>query len=169
MQQTWMPDVLPQAATTIAIANEIVFAAEVEEWLSIRAHVPVTWSPRGNGLLAVHDVAEAAARIGELGDEGSWGVLRRTHAAKWAQCMRVDGGWIVEVNGVPGPDCFARRVQRLEKRRRLRRGSKRVRDHGRLMAVYRPEDVTHTALGAAEIMWSWLRGSLPEGYVLYEL
>ena len=170
MTQTWMPEVRPEAATIIATANEIVFAADVEEWLrTTRPHVPVTWSPRGNGLLAVRDAGEVAVRVGELRDEGSWGVVSRAHAGRWAQCMRVDGGWIVEVNGIPGPDCFARRVQRVAKPRRTLRGRRRVRDKGHLMAIYLPQDVVLTALGAAEIMWSWLRGSVPDGYALRDL
>src|SRR6188474_624987 len=122
MQETWMPEVRPEAATISAIANEIVFVAEVEEWLRTRRGVPVTWSPRGNGLLAVRNADEVAARVGELRDEGEWGLLRRENAERWAQCMRVDGGWIVEVNGIPGPECFARRVQRVAKPRRSLRG-----------------------------------------------
>ena len=169
MTQTWTPEVRPDATDIIATANEIVFAVEVEEWLRTRPHVPVTWSPRGNGLLAVRDASEVAVRVGELREEGSWGVVRRAHAARWAQCMRVDDGWIIEVNGSPGPDCFARRVQRVEKSRRTLRGRRRVRDKGRLMAIYIPQDVVSTALGAAEIMWSWLRGSVPDGYTLREL
>ncbi|WP_457100173.1 hypothetical protein [Microbacterium sp. P5_E9] len=169
MQETWTPEVRPEVAPIIATANEIVFAADVEEWLRTRRHVPVTWSPRGNGLLAVRDVAEVAARVGELRDEGQWGLLRRENAARWAQCMRVDGGWIVEVNGIPGPECFARRVQRVAKPRRTLRGPRRVSDKGRLMAIYLPQDVVPTALGVAEIMWSWLRGSVLDGYALRDL
>ena len=169
MQETWMPEVRPEAAPIIAIANEIVFAADVEEWLRTRRGVPVTWSPRGNGLLAVRNVGEVAVRVGELRDEGEWGLLRRENAERWAQCMRVDGGWIVEVNGIPGPDCFARRVQRVAKPRRALRGQRRVRDKGQLMAIYLPQDVVPTALGAAEVMWSWLRGSVPDGYALRDL
>jgi hypothetical protein len=170
MTQTWMPEVRPEAATIIATANEIVFAADVEEWLrTARPHVPVTWSPRGNGLLAVRDADEVALRVGELRDEGSWGVVRRAHVGRWAQCMRVDGGWIVEVNGIPGPDCYARRVQRVARPHRTRRGLRRVRDRDRVMAIYLPQDVVLTALGAAEIMWSWLCGSVPDGYALRDL
>src|SRR6478609_6946938 len=160
MRDTWMPEVLPEAAAIIAVANEIVFASDVEEWLRAQPQVPVTWSPRGNGMLAVRDIPEVAVRVGELREEGSWGVVRRAQAERWAQCMRVDGGWIVEVNGTPGPDCYVSRVQRREKPRRLSlRGRRRVHDKGRLMATYQRQDVVSTAQGVAEIMWSWLRGA----------
>lgn len=168
--QTWMPGVRPESATIVAVAEEVVFAAEVEEWLRARPHVPVTWSPRGNGLLAVRDAGTLAERVGALRGEGSWGVVRRAQAALWGQCMRVDGGWIVEVNGIPGPDCFTRRVQRLESSRlHVLRGRRRVRDAGRLMAIYLPQDVVPTAQGVAEILWSWLRGSVREGFALRDL
>jgi len=170
MRETWMPEVRPETEPIIAIANEIVFATEVEEWLRARRSVPVTWSPRGNGLLAVRDIGEVAVRVGELREEGSWGIVKRTTATRWAQCMRVEGGWIVEVNGVPGPDCFVRRVQHSEKRRRLSlRGRRRVLHNGRLMAIYQRQDVVPSAHDAAAIMWAWLRGSLPAHYELRDL
>lgn len=88
MRDTWMPEVLPEAAALIAVANEIVFAADVEEWLRARPSVPVTWSPRGNGLLAVRDIPEVAVRVRELRDTGSWGLVRRAQADRWAQSER---------------------------------------------------------------------------------
>lgn len=156
-------------------AREAAFAVEVESWLRSTVAAPaVTWSPRGNGLIAVRSVAEVAERVNALLTAGSWAVVRRTHAPQWAQCMRVDGGWIVEVNGIPGPDCFARRVQ-VERRRprgirKSSRGRRRVHDAGRLMADYLNDDVMMRPAMVAEIIWTWLRASaLPDGYALRDL
>lgn len=42
MRETWMPEVVREAESIIDVANEIVFAAEVEESLRARRSVPVT-------------------------------------------------------------------------------------------------------------------------------
>ncbi len=173
MVRTSLPVQRPGGAVA-APEMEQAFATEVESWL--RHHVvaapPVTWSPRGNGLIAVRSVDEIAERVSGLLTEGSWAVARRTHASLWAQCMRVDGGWIVEVNGVPGPACFTRRVQQARGRPRLWQaiGRRRVYDAGHLMADYLPHDVLTSPLQVAQIMWAWLRASsLPDGYALRDL
>ena len=143
MSTTWMPEVKPEAGAIVTSEDEARFAREVEAWIQSQAFAAptVTWSYRGRGAMWVLDVGDLAERVGGLTDEGDWGVIRRTHAPRWAQCMRVDGGWIVEVNGIAGPDCFARRVHSA-RGGRMRRlvgdvvGRRRVKDAGRLMAVY---------------------------------
>ena len=55
-----------------------------------------------------------AALVGSLIEVGEWGSLRQPNDVNlWNQTMRVPGGWVVEVPGLPGPDQFARRVQLL--------------------------------------------------------
>ena len=88
--------------------------------------------------------------------------------------MRVEGGWIVEVNGVPGPDCFARRIHRADVGRLKGAvlstfGRRRVKDAGRLMAVYLRQDVMATPAEVAELVWSWPRGVVSDGYALRDL
>ncbi|WES64649.1 hypothetical protein P0L94_00935 [Microbacter sp. GSS18] len=102
-----------------------------------------------------------------LADDGAWAVVRRRHGSTWAQCMRVPGGWIVEVNGMPGPECYARRVHSI--RAGMRRGRRYARDDGRLMAIYEPRDVVVTPAEVAEIIWTWLRGSVAERFALREI
>lgn len=155
--------------------REAAFVGEVESWLRETVAAPaVTWSPRGNGLIAVRAVEDVAERVSGLLVEGSWAVVRRTHAPRWAQCMRVDGGWIVEVSGVPGPECFARRVQ-LERPLprnpwKSSRGRRCVYDAGRLMADYMAVDVLTRPAMAAEIIWTWLRASaIPDGCALRDV
>jgi len=74
-----------------------------------------------------------------------WGVAERIVAPMWGQTKRLAAGWIVEVNGVPGPECYARRV---------------VRDDG---------VETFTAATAAHLLWRWLRGGVPAGHSLRDL
>lgn len=178
MSEKWMPTVEPDTApggapTSTTLVREVPtsLAVEVEEWLrtEIRPSAPVLWCPRGTAVTTVGGADALATQVGTLVTEGAWAVARRTHGWTWAQCMRVDGGWIVEVNGIPGPDCFARRVQATAKRKGMRRARRRVRDGGRLMATYARADVIGSAEVAGAIMWSWLRGALPAGYHLDDI
>ena len=181
MSEKWMPKVEPDAApgggtllapaTSLRDATATPLAAEVEEWLGaeVRSSAPVLWCPRGTVEATVGGADALAGKIARVVVEGEWGVARRTHGWTWAQCMRVDGGWIVEVNGIPGPDCFARRVQVDGNGRRALRGRRRVHDRGRLMATYERAEVIGSAEAAGEIMWSWLRGALPAGYHLQDI
>ncbi len=143
--------------------------ADAEAWLHAQpgTTAPVLWCPSGTVENALRGADELAAKVARLASEGSWAVVRRAHGATWAQCMRVDGGWIVEVNGVPGPDCYVRRVSAGGARGR--RGRRYARDHGRLMAIYQPRDVVSTPGAVAEIIWAWLRGGLVEGFTLREI
>jgi len=181
MSEYWMPriepDTTPEGRTLLAPppalrnADHVSLAGEVEEWLrvNVRPSAPVLWCPRGTAEATIGGADALAAKVATLGAEGDWAVARRAHGRTWAQCMRVSGGWIVEVNGIPGPDCFARRVQSSQKRKGMLRGRRRVHDRGRLMAIYERAEVIDSPATAAAIMWSWLRGALPAGYHLLEL
>lgn len=168
MTEKWMPQVAPvvpadapQIVTTIALEPETIDAtrlvADVEEWMktAARPSAPVLWCPRGQVEATIGGVDQLAAKVATLAEEGAWAVVKRTHGWTWTQTMRVDGGWIVEVNGIPGPDCFARRVHSTGRRKGW--------------MLRRHTDLVTTAAEAGAIMWSWMRGSLPEGYELKEV
>jgi hypothetical protein len=152
-------------------AREGSVAAEIEEWLRGQASTsaPVLWCPRGTAEATVGGVDALTAKVATLVTEGDWAVARRTNGRTWTQCMRVDGGWIVEVNGIPGPDCFARRVRSSSARKGMMRGRRRVRDRGRVMATFDRADVIGSPEVASAVMWSWLRGALPAGYELKDI
>lgn len=181
MSDRWMPRIEPDAtpggglltwpARPLALAGEVSIATQVEEWLraSSGTSAPVLWCPRGTAEATVSGADALTAKVAALTMEGDWAVARRTNGRTWAQCMRVDGGWIVEVNGIPGPDCFVRRVQVTGIRNRKLRGPRRVYDGGRLMATYGRADVIDSPEVAAAIMWSWLRGALPAGFHLHDI
>lgn len=173
MSKTGMPVVEPETGVAPAEiqerADESQFAADVEQWLrrEVKPEAPVLWRPRGSGGQPVRGADDLAERVSTLAEEGEWAVVSRAHGATWGQCMRVERGWIVEVNGIPGPDCYVRRVRRGG--RGLPGTRRRVHSNGHLMAIYESRDVMATPASVADIMWSWLRGALPEGYVLCEI
>ena len=111
-----------------------------------------------------------AALVGSLVEVGEWGSLRQPNDVNlWNQTMRVPGGWVVEVPGLPGPDQFARRVQLLNTAPfTIDRDQSSNHEDGR-GAFYLAADVIPTAAEAARVMWSWLKGSLPEGYELRQI
>ena len=181
MSEKWMPSIEPDTAPGGGLriltqrpsveAVKASLAAEVEEWLRVNARpsAPVLWCPRGTAEATVGGTDVLAVKVATLMTEGDWAVARRTHGRTWTQCMRVDGGWIVEVNGIPGPECYARRVEVTRNGRRKPHARRRVHDRGRLMATYGRADVISSPETAAAIMWSWLRGSLPAGYHLRDI
>ena len=122
-------------------------ADEVAEWLQLQPQpeAPVVWRAQGGADIPVRSREELGVRIARLQAIGAWGVASRTHGGRWGQSMRVDGGWIVEVNGIPGPECFARRVSTAG------------------------DDVIRSAGTAVDILWAWLAGRLLPGYELVQL
>ena len=135
----------PSAASLTTSVDRL--ADEVEAWLHAQPlpEAPVDWRRSGPSAVPVRSREELGIRIARLGEQGSWGVASRTNGERWGQTMRVEGGWIVEVNGVPGPECFARRVSA---------GG---------------DDIVATADIAAGILWAWLAGRLLPGYELEQL
>jgi len=131
---------------------ERTFASAVELWLQLQplAEAPVRWAPRGAAPGSPVPSRERLVElVAGLGVPGRWAVVRRPSTRLWAQTMRVPGGWIVEVNGVPGPECYARRVQ--------------------TMACDEPRDVLTDPRVAADVIWAWLRGQLAAGFELRDL
>jgi len=124
-------------------------ADAVEAWLhaSPAPDAPVLWRPWGRDGTPVRSADALAALVAALAIPGAWGVVERAEAAVWGQTMRVPGGYIVEVNGEPGPESFARRV--------VVPGAER--------------ETFAIASEAAAVLWSWLRGGVPEGLELREL
>ncbi|QKJ18585.1 hypothetical protein [Microbacterium hominis] len=178
MSTRWLPRIAPEAAPRIELMPtvddstvappETGLVEEIEEWVrtSAKPSAPVMWCPFGHPENAIGGADQLARKVATLADIGEWAVARRTHGWTWAQCLRVEGGWIVEVNGIPGPDCFARRVTRAGTRRWLPPRRREVRRNGHLMALYARPDVIRTTGEVGAIMWSWLRGGLPEGFEL---
>ncbi|PJI93550.1 hypothetical protein [Luteimicrobium subarcticum] len=127
-------------------------AAEAEAWLRTqpRPRLEVSWVRRGRVTL-VRDAAHLASLVAALG-QGAFGVLE-TPSVRWAQTMRVDGGYVVEVNGVPGPDCFVRRAVALP-------GPGRDAGSG---------DLVPTVSEAADLLWCWVHARALPGYELTPL
>ena len=145
-------------------------ADEVEAWLRtvVQPAQPVWWLPRGDAPVAVRgreDLAELLARLDKVGE---WGVAKRPHTAMWGQSMRVRDGWIVEVCGIPGPDCFARRVRAVGSRS-AGRAKPRAGRLGRPTVTYQKGESIGSASEAADVLWSWLCGRLPDGYELRDV
>ena len=129
------------------VALDSGLANEVEAWLHAQPQpeVPVQWRRRGGAPRPVGTADHLARLVRTLADEGAWAVVERVHGDTWGQVMRTPDGWIVEVNGIPGPECFARRV------------------------TVGGDDIFPTADECGRILWSWLRGILPGRYELLQL
>ena len=132
---------LSRAAASPAISDE------VEAWLHDQPspEAPVQWRFRGRAGVPVRSREQLGIRITRLRRTGAWGVAARTDGGRWGQVMRMQGGWIVEVNGIPGPECFARRVST-----------------GGLDLIAKRDD-------AVDVLWAWLVGRLLPGYQLVDL
>lgn len=150
----------PPATTTLGSA--------VDLWLHSQElpDVPVRWWPQCGGHTAVSSVEQLAGLVARLLPAlGSWGVAERVLTGAWAQTMRIPHGWIIEVDGGPGPNAFAQRVQRTSRcvagvRQRCTNAE------GGRAATYFTTEVIGSPSDAARIMWAWLRGRLPPGYEL---
>ena len=160
---------IPGTALAARSTEDLSFTADIEAWLRHQTTLsaPALWCPRGRDGIPVGGADALATKVATLTSTGEWAVLRRAEGWTWAQCMRTKRGWIVEVNGIPGPQCYVRRVQRNGAS--AGRGNRRVRDRGRLMAIYAPADNLGSPELVAEVMWSWLRGRLAEGWELRQL
>ena len=144
-------------------------ADQVEEWLQrqTKPQQPVIWSPESGETFLVHDMGELTGHLIALGRTGDWGALSRGDGVPWGQSMRVEDGWIVEVDGGTGPDNFARRVQRVgEPVGDLRRACAGEWFRG---VSYLGDESFASALEAARVLWGWVNGGLPAGYSLRDL
>ncbi|WP_061962311.1 hypothetical protein [Demequina flava] len=121
---------------------------ELDTWLEtmVKPESPVRWRHRGRAPIPMSSATALESRVRLLSNQNDWGVVERRRAGEWAQTMHLPDGYIIEVNGVPGPHCFARRVQGVD-------GSEKF----------------ASAAVVADVLWSWLRISLPAGYSLREL
>lgn len=155
------------------VVVDVTFADDVEAWLHTQTEpdVPVRWLPQGGGRVTVRNPEHLAELVAALTIPGAWGVLERPVTSRWAQTMRIDHGWIIEVDGGSGPDAFARRVRWAEDQT-PHASNPRMRctnsAGGRGATYFFSEWITSSA-GAAQIMWTWLRGRLAEGYELREV
>lgn len=141
----------------------------VEEWLRTQTQPqePVIWTTEHGRRFVVDDAVQLAARLRALKHPGDWGVVARASGRPWAQSMRVDDGWIVEVDGGTGPQNYAKRVQRIgEPLTDLHRACADVPFRG---VSYFGDESFGTPLEAARVLWAWVAGGLPLGYSLREL
>ena len=110
----------------------------------------IRWNPLGrkHESTRILTVEQLAVWIATLAP-GKWAVisLPADADARWAQVMRLDEEWIVEVHDGT-PQDWASRV--------LHQGSTEPRDGISPAEAWSP-------LAAAEVTWSWMQGSLPDG------
>jgi len=138
-------------------------ARAVEELLHALAskNEPALWRRRGWIGVAVSAPDQLVGHVSNLDETGEWALLTDGDNRAWSQIMRLDGGWIVEVNGY-GSDDFAHRVvgPAGNAGRRLRcRGS-----NGQIAAGYFDGELFDAPREVARLMWFWVQcGRLPEG------
>ena len=143
---------------------------EIETWLrtQVEPDVPLLWQSR-----AVRNTVELTDGVESLGLAG-FGVLETPARFPWAQCMRVDGGFVVEVCGLGGPESWSRRVCPIGSLGpdgpRTRTKAPGVRPGEPTGTSFLEGENIPTASGAAQVLWSWVkRGILPTGYQLRDV
>lgn len=121
-------------------------ALDIDTWLrtQVQPEVPVRWKRKGGGRGTVKDAQHLAELVAGLGAVGDFGIVER-EGVGWGQTMNVGSGFIVEVNGIPGPECFTRRV---------------------VSTFGEGGEIIGSASSAAMVLWSWMRTGLPGGYIL---
>lgn len=142
--------------------------AAIEAWLQtqVEPQFALRWCPSGSLSVQVRSTAQLTDCLSRLLGLTAWGVLEREGGAPWAQAMRVNGGFVVEVNGHD----WAQRVTPIGSLGPDGpRTTARERDRGRQphgTSFLEGENIP-TASGAAQILWSWVCGGLlPAGYQL---
>ncbi|WOQ17858.1 hypothetical protein [Raineyella sp. W15-4] len=144
-------------------------ADQAETWLrqQTQPQEPVIWRPEDGDDTFVHDIGQLSTLLRALQEPGDWGVLSRAGKQPWAQSMRVQGGWIVEVDGGTGPESFARRVQRIGGAMTdVQRCCADVVGRG---TNYFGDEMIVSPVDAAQVLWAWICGGLPAGYTLRQL
>lgn len=140
----------------------------IETWLQtqVEPQFALLWRPSGGWNVQVRSTAQLTDCLSALSSLAAWGVLERMGGVPWAQAMRVDGGFVVEVNGhdwaqrvTPigslGPDGPRTSTRNLDLGRE---------PHG--TSFLEGENIP-TASSAAQILWSWVCGGLlPAGFQL---
>lgn len=159
-------DETAEVAVRVGVAG-LDTMAEIETWLQtqVEPEIQLLW----NGA-RVRSTVELADLVGALRLAG-WGVLETRAHFPWAQCMRVRGGFVVEVCGDGGPESWVRRVYPIGS---LGPDGPRVRTKAVGVRAGLPTGMSHlegedipTASGAAQVLWSWVaRGIVPAGYQL---
>lgn len=131
-------------------------ADDVESWLAhelqSQSERGIFWRSNVGARVTVHRFEGLAVAVSRLPRDESWGVCTWVDGpSRWGQSMRVPGGWIVEVHDGTVTD-FAQRVFRGRPGEYLHKTSDRLLHHE-----------LWSAMGAAEVLWSWMHGALPEG------
>ncbi len=142
---------------------------EVETWLQTQTQPkePVIWTPEDGEKVTVSSAVHLSGLLQALARPGDWGAVALASGRPWAQAMRVETGWVVEVDGGTGPDNFAKRVQRDgESLTDLQRACPDVPMRG---VQYFGDELFASALEAAQVLWAWVCGGLPAGYSVRNL
>lgn len=138
---------------------EAVAVLDVADLLETQAETEraITWDPGWSGrALVVRGPEHLSVLVSTLGLSDFGGVRREGDPRpRWTQTKRMPQGWIVEVCDCP-TDEWPSRAYRGTAGTYLREVLPRV----HFGAEYFPPG------DAADLMWSWLRGNLPEGVAL---
>ena len=143
---------------------------EIETWLrtQVEPEAPLLWKGR-----PVRNTVQLTDGVESLGLAG-FGVLETPARFPWAQCMRVEGGFVVEVCGLGGPESWARRVYPIGSLGpdgpRTRTKAPGVRPGEPTGTSFLEGENIPTASGAAQVLWNWVKGGiLPTGYQLRDV
>lgn len=150
---------MSEAGSLTLTEVDVVVRPQMGSWLveelEDEPDQPVVWlsSWSGRSAVEVRNVEHLAVLISGLARAGAFGGVEwvRGDVRRWGQTMRVHGGWIIEAHDGSEHD-YAQRIHRGEP--------------GDYPAAHRSKPhhlEVWTSLGAAEVLWSWLAGSLPEG------
>ena len=117
------------------------------------AHRLVPHGYRRSGT-AVRNVEHLSVLVSSLPEPGEWAVVEWSEGdvRRWCQTMRYPTGWVVDAHDGT-PDDFAKRVFRGGPGDYPKPSGRRPAFDFELWQPY----------AAADLMWSWLHGSLPEG------
>lgn len=133
---------------------------EADAWLQamtqVRPDQPILWCPHGHrsGGTPVRSLEHLSVLISALPEPGEWAVIQWSTGGvrRWCQTMRHPSGWVVEAHDGT-PDDFAKRVYRGAAGLYPKPTGKRPAHD---FELWQP-------IAAADVIWTWLHGSLPEG------
>ncbi len=147
---------------TITVAPDLVetIGESAESWLRTRTAAspeqPIIWCPHGSrgGGEAVRSLEHLSVLISHLPEPGEWAVVEWAggDVRRWCQTMRHPSGWVVDAHDGTAND-FAMRVFRGAPGDYPKAAGRRP-AYG--FELWQP-------WAAADVMWTWLHGNLPEG------
>lgn len=148
----------------LKLLEEITIDVEVEEWLAAQARPdePLLWRPRGNRGVEVESLEQLLGLVRGLTMVRDWAVLERG-GRHWGQTMRIEDGWIVEIDGIGTEEQFARRVYPIGSLGPAGGRTPSFDADGECAASHMDGESV-SSREAALILWTWMRGALPSGY-----